>query len=104
MEDPGRGGGGGGAPEGFLVVGGGGGGLFPPGGGGGALGGAVSERVDRIEDGRDRGLGGGFRRFATSGLIAGEDSDACAVGRRGGFGALPVGGRGAELRVTSESD
>ena len=99
-----------GGGRGFAPLGGGGGGFAPLGGGGGARGGR--SELDRRElsvFGLWAGLGGGLRRFATSGLAAeggcgGDDSIVCGVGLNtfslgavGGFGAEEAGGLGAEL-------
>lgn len=111
------GGGGGAADDGFLDVIGGGGGFAPLGGGGGARGGSSElDRRKASEFGLWAGLGGGFLRFATSGLAAadgcgGEDSVVCGLGLRAfslgavrGFGAEEAGGFGAESLDVSGSD
>lgn len=108
------GGGGGGGADGAVPDGlrdddgGGGGGVFPaPGSGGGPRGG----RTSSVDDGRDIGFGGGFRRLATNGLGA-EDSDVGGTGggrAPGGLGAAPAGGLGTDVvvargRTDSESE
>ena len=111
------GGGGGAAADGFLDVIGGGGGFAPLGGGGGARGGSSElDRKEASEFGLWAGFGGGFRRFATTGLAAadgcgGEDSVVCGLrlkafnlGAAGGFGAEEVGGIGADCLDVSGSD
>ena len=105
------------AVDGFLAVIGGGGGLVPLGGGGGARGGRSElDRKEMSEFGLCAGFGGGFLRFATSGLAAadgwgGEDSVVCGLGLRavnlgavGGFGAEEVGAFGADCLDVSGSD
>lgn len=111
------GGGGGAAADGFLEVIGGGGGFATLGGGGGARGGSSElDRKGASEFGLWAGFGGGFLRFATSGLAAadgcgGEDSVVCGLGLKafnlgavGGFGAEEVGGFGADCLDVSGSD
>lgn len=120
----GGGGGGGGAagavPDGFLVEteGGGGGGLEEPGtgGGGGARGGGASgadllDIAEIVDDGRDAGRGGGFRRLATNGFTAGPSPPGGTGGGRapGGLGAPVDGFSGAPVvggfgREASESE
>ena len=110
-------GGKGAAADGFLDVIGGGGGFAPLGGGGGARGGSSElDRKEASDFGRWAGFGGGFLRFATSGLAAangcgGEDSVVCGLGLKafslgavGGFGAMEVGGFGADCLDVSGSD
>jgi hypothetical protein len=63
------------------------------GGGGGARGGGASGAfVDTVEEGLEAGLGGGFFRPATKGLIGGAGGK--SVVERGGGGLAP-GGFGA---------
>ena len=114
--DGGRGGGAA-AVDGFLDVIGGGGGFAPVGGGGGARGGSSElDRKEASEFGLWAGFGGGFLRFASSGLAAtdgcgGEDSVVWGIGLKafnlgaiGGFGAEEVGGFKADCLDVSGSD
>lgn len=111
------GGGGGAAVDGLLDVIGGGGGFAPLGGGGGARGGSSElDRKEASKFGLWAGLGGAFRRFATSGLAAadgcgGEVSVVRGLGRKafslgavGGFGAEKVGVLDADCLDVSGSD